>query len=87
MNFNSWQCTWKLSQGDPGLKLIPPGGKLTAAANSLVDRQVCESVPFIQANSQSLRLSMLGIIWDVKKHSFNPHSKQIDPVQSPLIQS
>lgn len=66
---------------------MPPRGKLTAAANSLVDLHVCKSVPFIQANSHNLRLSMLGIICDVKKHSFRPHSKQIDPVHSPLMQS
>jgi len=76
-----------LSHGAPGLRLIPPCGKLYNSANSLVLRHELLSVPFWHANSQSLRLSMFGINCDVKKHSVIFHNKQIEPEHSPLIQS
>jgi len=85
IHLTSKNHTWKLSQGDPGRRLMPPGGSPTTWANSLVLLQVLGSVPFWQANSQSFRLSIFGIIWLVKKHSVRFHSRQIEPVHSPLI--
>ena len=77
--------TWKLSQGDPGRRLMPPGGNPTLWANSLVLLHVLVSVPFWQANSHNFLLSIFGIMWLVRKHSVRFHSKQMEPVHSPLI--
>lgn len=79
--------TWKLSHGDPGLKLMPPSGNPYKCANSLVLLHVFVSLPFWHANSHNFRLSICGMIWDVKKHSVIFHNRQIDPAHSPLMQS
>lgn len=79
------KLTWKLSHGDPGLKLIPPSGNPYKWANSLVLLHVFVSLPFWQANSHNFLLSICGIIWDVKKHSVIFHNKQIEPAHSPLM--
>lgn len=64
---------------------MPPGGKPTTCANSLVLRQDAGSVPFWHASSHNRRLSMFGISVDVRKHSVKFHSRHIEPVQSPFI--
>lgn len=84
---NTSQYPWKLSQGEPGRRLIPPSGSPYRCANSLVLRHVLVSFPFWHASSHSLRLSMFGMMLDVRKHSLMFHSRQIEPEQSPLMHS
>lgn len=85
--------TWKLSQGEPGRRLMPPSGRPTWRAKSAVLRQ--GPAPRWQASWHSVRRSATATATpspaargvDDRKHSVMFHSRQIEPLHSPLMHS
>lgn len=90
-----YNFTWKLSQGEPGRRLIPPLGKPTRSAKSAVLWHWSGRGPTWQASWQSARRSTTaadtpsptarGV--DDRKHSVMFHARQIEPRHSPLRHS